>query len=159
MNGSKRRLHFAEHSVYLALLGFQFTAFFFVSCFNLLVVIVLCLVLFLEIFGIRALEAFIQPRVFPREFVAVMVNIFAVFTANEVPAVDVINVAIVVIVFAIAGNFARINPHDALQVFVVYFDARVKHRYDDGLAFFVFGLHHLDGRIGTRALYAVFGFV
>ena len=50
-----------------------------------------------------------------------------VIVVAEIPPVDIIHVAIIVIVLSVAGNLTRIDPHIRQQVFVVIVHPGVYH--------------------------------
>ena len=55
--------------------------------------------------------------------------LWVVRIGNEVPATDIIDVAITIVVDAISSNLAWIDPDVALEIWMVEIDSRVDHRH------------------------------
>ena len=68
------------------------------------------------------------PAIETRDLEGVVVHVLAVLAADEVPAVQIVDVAIVVVVATIAEDFLRVRPEIGAQVDVRGIDAAV----DDG---------------------------
>src|SRR5262249_50723995 len=73
------------------------------------------------------LTGHVQSRYFPR----VPVHVLAIRTADEVPAVHIIDEAVAIIIAVVARNFLRIAPEIRPQVHVCGIDATVDHGDDD----------------------------
>ena len=72
----------------------------------------------------RARRRVRAARMETRELERVVVHRFAVLPANEVPAVDVVGVPVVVVVPAVAGDFLRVRPQVRLEPRVRRIDRR-----------------------------------
>ncbi len=51
-------------------------------------------------------------------FVRILFYVLAIFATNKVPAVNVINIAVPVVIDAITGDFFGVDPQDLFQVFM-----------------------------------------
>ncbi len=68
-------------------------------------------------------------------FLGVILDVCAVFSPDEVPAVNIVCVTVVIVVGAITRYLLRIDPQDIPEVFVQGINAGVNDCDQDGLAF------------------------
>src|SRR5690606_5922276 len=73
----------------------------------------------------------------PGHLVGVVVHVSAVAPADEVPTVDVVDVAVPVVVLAVPRDLVLVDPDHVVQVLVPDVDAAVDDCDDDGAARFL----------------------
>src|SRR5690554_3287604 len=68
------------------------------------------------------------------DFISVLIDIAAVRTTEEVPAINIISVPVMIIILGISRNFVRIYPHDIFKIFM----SRIQTSIDDCYNNFIF---------------------
>ncbi len=73
----------------------------------------------------------------PSRFVGVFLYILALGISQKIPAMHIVNIAVLIIVFTIARDLAGVLPKNRLQVLMQRINARVDHGHNYRCAFFV----------------------